>query len=94
MRSCSSLVQNLLPDYLLLNVEALDRLMLRHPYRAPRPPPPGDACLLKSSEFPGGWGMGPGAHGAQLQFGLKSQRYGNICICITDSLCYKAETKL
>ena len=23
----------------------------------------------------------------------RGKRYGNICICITDSLCYKAETK-
>ena len=23
---------------------------------------------------------------------LLGKRYGNICICITDSLCYKAET--
>ena len=22
----------------------------------------------------------------------REKRYGNICICITDSLCYKAET--
>ena len=22
----------------------------------------------------------------------RGKRYGNICICITDSLCYKAET--
>ena len=22
----------------------------------------------------------------------RGERYGNICICITDSLCYKAET--
>ena len=22
----------------------------------------------------------------------RAKRYGNICICITDSLCYKAET--
>ena len=23
---------------------------------------------------------------------IRGKRYGNICICITDSLCYKAET--
>ena len=23
---------------------------------------------------------------------VRGKRYGNICICITDSLCYKAET--
>ena len=25
--------------------------------------------------------------------GAREKRYGDICICITDSLCYKAETK-
>ena len=24
----------------------------------------------------------------------RGKRYGNICICITDSLCYKAETNI
>ena len=25
---------------------------------------------------------------------LRGKRYGDICICITDSLCYKAETNI
>ena len=34
-----------------------------------------------------GWDRERGREG-----GARGKRYGNICICITDSLCYKAET--
>ena len=34
-----------------------------------------------------GWDMEGGREGD-----ARGKRYGNICICITDSLCYKAET--
>ena len=34
-----------------------------------------------------GWDREGGREG-----GARGKRYGDICICITDSLCYKAET--
>ena len=34
-----------------------------------------------------GWDRESGREGD-----ARGKRYGNICICITDSLCYKAET--
>ena len=34
-----------------------------------------------------GWDMEGGREGD-----ARGKRYGNICMCITDSLCYKAET--
>ena len=36
----------------------------------------------------GGWDREGGREGD-----ARGRRYGDICICITDSLCYKAETK-
>ena len=36
-----------------------------------------------------GWAREGGKEGD-----ARGKRYGNICICITDSLCYKAETNI
>ena len=50
------------------------------------------ACVLREissglCDHLEGWDREGGREG-----GARGKRYGNICICITDSLCYKAET--
>ena len=43
----------------------------------------GDAFILRLGE--------KASLNALLEGDARGKRYGNICICITDSLCYKAE---
>ena len=44
-------------------------------------------CREQTYGHQGGKAAGGGGEGD-----ARGKRYGNICICITDSLCYKAET--